>query len=55
MISISNLSKHYGGVVAVDDLNLSIEPGEAFGFIGPNEAGNPHDSHLFLSTFAWAE
>ena len=39
MISISNLSKHYGSVVAVDDLNLSIEPGEVFGFIGPNGAG----------------
>jgi ABC-2 type transport system ATP-binding protein len=39
MISISNLSKHYGNVVAVDDLNLSIEPGEVFGFIGPNGAG----------------
>ena len=39
MISISNLSKHYGDVVAVDDLNLSIEPGEVFGFIGPNGAG----------------
>ena len=39
MISINNLSKHYGNVVAVDDLNLSIEPGEVFGFIGPNGAG----------------
>jgi ABC-2 type transport system ATP-binding protein len=39
MISINNLSKHYGNVIAVDDLNLSIEPGEVFGFIGPNGAG----------------
>ena len=39
MISISNLSKYYGDVVAVDGLNLSIEPGEVFGFIGPNGAG----------------
>ena len=39
MISISNLSKHYGNVVAVDDLSLSIEPGEVFGFIGSNGAG----------------
>ena len=39
MISINNLAKHYGSVVAVDDLSLSIEPGEVLGFIGPNGAG----------------
>jgi ABC-2 type transport system ATP-binding protein len=39
MITVNNLSKHYGKVVAVTDLDLSIEPGEVFGFIGPNGAG----------------
>lgn len=40
MIEISNISKSYGGVVkAVDDISLSIKPGEIFGFLGPNGAG----------------
>ena len=48
MISISNLSKHYDSVVAVDDLNLSIEPGEVFGFIGPNGAGKTTTIRLLV-------
>lgn len=39
MIETVNLTKHYGDVVALDDLNLSIEPGACFGFLGPNGAG----------------
>lgn len=36
---IENLSKHYDGTLAVDDLSLAIEPGEIFGLLGPNGAG----------------
>ena len=50
MISINNLSKHYGNVVAVDDLNLSIEPGEVFGFIGPNGAGKTTTIRVLVGT-----
>ena len=39
MIQISNLSKHYGKLAAVDNLNLQVAPGEIFGFLGPNGAG----------------
>ncbi len=41
MIEIKNLSKSYnkGAVKAVDDLNLTINNGEIFGFLGPNGAG----------------
>jgi ABC-2 type transport system ATP-binding protein len=41
MIEITNLSKSYnrGAVKAVDDLNLTVENGEIFGFLGPNGAG----------------
>jgi len=31
--------KKYGDYTAVDDLNLSLQKGEIFGFIGPNGAG----------------
>ena len=39
MIVIKNLTKIYGKVKALDDLNLEVHPGEIFGFLGPNGAG----------------
>lgn len=39
MISISNLSKRFGQVTALDQVDLSIEKGEFFGLVGPNGAG----------------
>lgn len=39
MIQIRNLTKRYRDLVAVRDLNLTIEKGDVFGFIGPNGAG----------------
>jgi len=40
MIEISNVSKSYNGTVkAVDDLSLTVNDGEIFGFLGPNGAG----------------
>lgn len=39
MIQLSGLSKHYGSVRAVDDLNLTLHQGEIFGLLGPNGAG----------------
>ena len=38
-ISIEGLSKNYAGRIAVDNLNLSIQAGQVFGFLGPNGAG----------------
>ena len=39
MIECRELSKVYGDFVALDNLDLSIEKGDTFGFIGPNGAG----------------
>ena len=39
MLSISHLTKKYGDNVAVDDLSLTINSGEIYGFIGHNGAG----------------
>ena len=39
IIEIQSLSKKYGHLTALDDLNLSIETGAVVGFIGPNGAG----------------
>ncbi|NLG25945.1 MAG: ABC transporter ATP-binding protein [Clostridiales bacterium] len=39
MLEIKNLSKSYGDKVAVNDLSLTVRPGEICGFIGHNGAG----------------
>lgn len=38
-IHTDGLTKHYGDVKALVDLNLDVERGEVFGFLGPNGAG----------------
>ena len=39
MLEIKALSKHFGGVKAVDNLDLQVERGEIVGLIGPNGSG----------------
>lgn len=39
MIEVRNLTKHFGGTVAVDDLSFDVHPGRVTGFLGPNGAG----------------
>jgi ABC-2 type transport system ATP-binding protein len=39
MIALTNLTKRYGSLVAVDQLSIAVAQGEIFGFIGPNGAG----------------
>jgi ABC-2 type transport system ATP-binding protein len=39
LIEISNLTKKFGELVAVNDLSLTINDGEIFGLLGPNGAG----------------
>lgn len=38
-LEIQNLSMHFGGLKAVDQLSFSVRKGEIFGLIGPNGAG----------------
>jgi ABC-type branched-subunit amino acid transport system ATPase component/ABC-type branched-subunit amino acid transport system permease subunit len=38
-LAVSNLTKRYGGVVAVDDVGFAVSRGEILGLIGPNGAG----------------
>jgi ABC-2 type transport system ATP-binding protein len=39
MIKLTNLTKLYGKLTAVDSINLEVAQGEVFGFLGPNGAG----------------
>ncbi|HVY97120.1 MAG TPA: ABC transporter ATP-binding protein [Solirubrobacterales bacterium] len=39
VIETERLTKRYGGARGIEDVTLSVEPGEVFGFLGPNGAG----------------
>ena len=39
LLDLSGVTMRFGGLVAVNDLNLSIEKGHLYGLIGPNGAG----------------
>jgi ABC-2 type transport system ATP-binding protein len=38
-VRVQDLTRRFGDFVAVDRLNLTVSPGEIFGFLGPNGAG----------------
>lgn len=48
-ISTWNLTKHYGAVEALVDLDLEVRQGEIFGFLGPNGAGKTTTIRLLFS------
>lgn len=51
IIRIDHLRVEYGGSpkkVAVDDLTLTVQPGEVFGFLGPNGAGKTTTMNVLL-------
>lgn len=48
MITITNLSKYYGDVKAVNHLDLEIRKGEVFGLLGPNGAGKTTTTLMLL-------
>ena len=39
LVEITDLSMHFGSLVALEDVNISVQPGEILGLIGPNGAG----------------
>ena len=47
-IQAEGLTKRYGETLALDDLDLSIEPGEVYGYLGPNGAGKTTTIRLLL-------
>ncbi|MBN1784618.1 MAG: ATP-binding cassette domain-containing protein, partial [Candidatus Bathyarchaeota archaeon] len=38
-VEVTNLTKHFNGLVAVDNISFDLKKGELFGFLGPNGAG----------------
>src|SRR3954447_24359120 len=39
LLEVDNVTKRFGGIVALDDVSFAAEPGEIVGLIGPNGAG----------------
>lgn len=46
LLSLSNVSKNYGGLRVLNDVRLDVEPGERRAIIGPNGAGKTTLFHL---------
>jgi len=49
MIEIKKLTKRFGTLTAVDNLDLRIEAGDIFGFIGPNGAGKTTTMRILVT------
>jgi ABC-2 type transport system ATP-binding protein len=47
-IELRGLTKQYGGVTALDGVDLAVEEGEIFGFLGPNGAGKSTTIDILL-------
>jgi ABC-2 type transport system ATP-binding protein len=47
-IEIRGLVKRYGEIVAVDNVDLSVEHGDVFGYLGPNGAGKTTSLRMML-------
>ncbi|MBU1672430.1 MAG: ABC transporter ATP-binding protein [Actinobacteria bacterium] len=48
VVKTEGLTKHYGKVVGVENLDLTVEEGEIFGFLGPNGAGKTTTLRLLM-------
>lgn len=51
-LEIKNLTKHYGRVRAVHELNLTVKPGEIYGILGPNGSGKTTTLGMILDVIA---
>ena len=55
VLSLKNVSKRFGGVLAVDDLDLTVDEGEIVGLIGPNGSGKSTTINLICGVFPMDE
>ncbi len=52
MIELRNVTKKFGSFTAVDNLSLTVKPGDFFGFLGPNGAGKTTTIKMIVGLFA---
>jgi len=62
VLEINNLTKRYGPITAVNNLSLSVEKGNIYGFLGPNGSGKTTTLgivlgilHQDMGTYSWFE
>jgi ABC-2 type transport system ATP-binding protein len=57
MIEIKGLTKKYGDLFAIREINLSLQAGDVFGFIGPNGAGKTTTMRILATLLqpTWGE
>lgn len=48
ILQTEGLTKHFGGFKAVDDLNLDVQEGDLYGFLGPNGSGKTTSMRMIL-------
>jgi ABC-2 type transport system ATP-binding protein len=48
MMSVRDLTKRYGGTLAVDDVSFDVRPGTVTGFLGPNGSGKSTTMRLIM-------
>ena len=51
MLELRSLSRHFGGVKAVDGLDLRVQEGQIFGLIGPNGSGKSTTVNVITGLF----
>ena len=47
-VEVRGLTKRYGELVAVDDVDLTVQAGDVFGYLGPNGAGKTTSLRMML-------
>jgi len=47
-VEVRGLVKRYGDLVAVDNVDLTVEPGDVYGYLGPNGAGKTTSLRMLL-------
>jgi branched-chain amino acid transport system ATP-binding protein len=52
LLEVKGLTKHFGGLIAVSGLDLSVEKGEIVGLIGPNGAGKTTVFNMIMGTYS---
>jgi ABC-2 type transport system ATP-binding protein len=50
-VEISNVTKAFGAMTAVDDLTLTVPEGSVYGFIGPNGSGKTTTMRMIVNIF----